>query len=63
MRSRSESAMAIWLVCVGIGLLFLARGARLSQDLLGRTSRELIGPCPVAQELPTRAPVSRRRDG
>src|SRR5260221_7930959 len=27
MRFRSESAMAIWLVCVGIGLLFLARGA------------------------------------
>ncbi|MDB6110249.1 MAG: rane protein major facilitator superfamily [Pedosphaera sp.] len=27
MRSRSESTMAIWLVCVGIGLLFLARGA------------------------------------
>src|SRR5260221_6197740 len=26
MRFRSESAMAIWLVCVGIGLLFLARG-------------------------------------
>ena len=27
MRSRSESTRAIWLVCVGIGLLFLARGA------------------------------------
>src|SRR5436305_519023 len=27
MRSRSESTLAIWLVCVGIGLLFLARGA------------------------------------
>src|SRR4051794_21363604 len=27
MRPRSESATAIWLVCVGIGLLFLARGA------------------------------------
>ncbi|MCX5646925.1 MAG: hypothetical protein NTZ17_19935 [Phycisphaerae bacterium] len=27
MRQRSESATAIWLVCVGIGLLFLARGA------------------------------------
>src|SRR5436309_7449677 len=27
MRSRSESTVAIWLVCVGIGLLFLARGA------------------------------------
>lgn len=27
MRPRSESTMAIWLVCVGIGLLFLARGA------------------------------------
>jgi MFS family permease len=27
MRERSESAIAIWLVCVGIGLLFLARGA------------------------------------
>src|SRR5882757_3429732 len=27
MRQRSESTMAIWLVCVGIGLLFLARGA------------------------------------
>jgi MFS family permease len=26
-RSRSDSALAIWLVCVGIGLLFLARGA------------------------------------
>jgi len=26
-RERSESATAIWLVCVGIGLLFLARGA------------------------------------
>jgi MFS family permease len=26
-RSRSESTLAIWLVCVGIGLLFLARGA------------------------------------
>src|SRR3954469_868253 len=25
--SRSDSAVAIWLVCVGIGLLFLARGA------------------------------------
>src|SRR5579864_2618139 len=27
MRSRSESMTAIWLVSVGIGLLFLARGA------------------------------------
>jgi MFS family permease len=27
MRARSESTVAIWLVCVGIGLLFLARGA------------------------------------
>jgi MFS family permease len=27
MRRLSESTMAIWLVCVGIGLLFLARGA------------------------------------
>ncbi|MDB5303043.1 MAG: transporter [Phycisphaerales bacterium] len=27
MRPRSESTIAIWLVCVGIGLLFLARGA------------------------------------
>ena len=27
MRQRSESATAIWLVCIGIGLLFLARGA------------------------------------
>src|SRR5205085_960020 len=27
MRSRSESTTAIWIVCVGIGLLFLARGA------------------------------------
>src|SRR6266478_5372173 len=27
MRERSESTIAIWLVCVGIGLLFLARGA------------------------------------
>src|SRR5437588_1735349 len=27
MRLRSESTLAIWLVCVGIGLLFLARGA------------------------------------
>src|SRR6266550_1031764 len=27
MRFRSESAMAVWLVCVGIGFLFLARGA------------------------------------
>src|SRR3954470_3600883 len=27
MRQRSESSTAIWLVCVGIGLLFLARGA------------------------------------
>src|SRR3954471_17847479 len=27
MRPRSDSATAIWLVCVGIGLLFLARGA------------------------------------
>ena len=27
MRERSESSTAIWLVCVGIGLLFLARGA------------------------------------
>src|SRR3954453_12142104 len=27
MRSRSDSTMAIWLVSVGIGLLFLARGA------------------------------------
>jgi MFS family permease len=26
-RLRSESTLAIWLVCVGIGLLFLARGA------------------------------------
>ena len=26
-RQRSESTIAIWLVCVGIGLLFLARGA------------------------------------
>src|SRR3954469_20047635 len=25
--SRSDSAVAIWLVCVGIGILFLARGA------------------------------------
>jgi MFS family permease len=29
MRARSESALAIWLVCTGIGLLFLARGAFL----------------------------------
>src|SRR5436190_22667781 len=27
MPSRAESTTAIWLVCVGIGLLFLARGA------------------------------------
>ena len=27
MRERSESATAIWVVCIGIGLLFLARGA------------------------------------
>lgn len=27
MASRSSSALAIWLVCIGIGLLFLARGA------------------------------------
>ena len=27
MRRRSDSTVAIWLVCVGIGLLFLARGA------------------------------------
>ncbi|MDB6123286.1 MAG: transporter [Pedosphaera sp.] len=27
MRSRPESTMAIWLVCFGIGILFLARGA------------------------------------
>src|SRR5258708_815698 len=27
MQSRSESATAIWLVSIGIGLLFLARGA------------------------------------
>src|SRR4051795_7888335 len=27
MRLRPESTLAIWLVCVGIGLLFLARGA------------------------------------
>src|SRR5258708_27099895 len=27
MRPRSQSTTAIWLVCVGIGLLFLARGA------------------------------------
>jgi MFS family permease len=27
MRSGSQSTLAIWLVCVGIGLLFLARGA------------------------------------
>jgi MFS family permease len=27
MRPRSESTVAIWLVCIGIGLLFLARGA------------------------------------
>ena len=27
MRPRSDSTTAIWLVCVGIGLLFLARGA------------------------------------
>ena len=27
MRQRPESTKAIWLVCVGIGLLFLARGA------------------------------------
>src|SRR5437763_16102037 len=27
MRSERESSIAIWLVCVGIGLLFLARGA------------------------------------
>lgn len=27
MRSRAESTLAIWVVCVGIGLLFLARGA------------------------------------
>ena len=26
-QARSESTIAIWLVCVGIGLLFLARGA------------------------------------
>jgi hypothetical protein len=26
-RPRSESTLAIWLACVGIGLLFLARGA------------------------------------
>ena len=29
MRPRSESAIAIWLVCIGIGLLFLIRGAFL----------------------------------
>ena len=29
MRSGGESSKAIWLVCVGIGLLFLARGAFL----------------------------------
>jgi len=27
MRSQRESTVAIWLVCFGIGLLFLARGA------------------------------------
>src|SRR6476469_364790 len=27
MRSERESKTAIWLVCIGIGLLFLARGA------------------------------------
>jgi MFS family permease len=27
MRSRADSNIAIWLVCIGIGLLFLARGA------------------------------------
>src|SRR5437764_4739118 len=27
MRLRPESTLAIWLVCVGIGLLFMARGA------------------------------------
>jgi hypothetical protein len=26
-RPRSESTMAIWLVCIGISFLFLARGA------------------------------------
>lgn len=26
-RTRSHSALAVWLVCIGIGLLFLARGA------------------------------------
>ena len=29
MRSRSNSTLAIWLVCIGIGLLFMARGAFL----------------------------------
>src|SRR5689334_16332597 len=29
MRPRSDSSLAIWLVCVGIGLLFMARGAFL----------------------------------
>jgi MFS family permease len=29
MRLRSESTVAIWLVCIGIGLLFMARGAFL----------------------------------
>lgn len=29
MRQRSESTTAIWLVCIGIGLLFMARGAFL----------------------------------
>jgi MFS family permease len=29
MRQRSEATVAIWLVCVGIGLLFMARGAFL----------------------------------
>lgn len=29
MRSRAESTIAIWLVCIGIGLLFLTRGAFL----------------------------------
>jgi MFS family permease len=29
MRQRSEATLAIWLVCVGIGLLFMARGAFL----------------------------------
>src|SRR5436305_6404874 len=47
MRPRPESATAIWLVCIGIGLLFLARGAfqpyifPLFENLAGLTYAEI----------------------